>query len=114
MQWPVKAQAAHAIGTMATKLDTNIQAETQARLVSLLLVGLEGRTWGGKEALMKSLADVVKFAPDTLKAGMAVEEQDKLVEVHTGPNQTTRLQSSLRWRRSASLSESFREDKNYF
>ena len=109
-QWPVKAQAVRVIGTVATKLDTNIQA----RLVSLLLAGLEGRTWAGKEALMKSLADIVKFAPDTLKAGMAVEEQDKLVEVHTGPNQTTRLQSSLRWRRSASLSESFREDKNYF
>ena len=33
-QWPVKVQAARAIGTVATKLDTNIQAETQARLVS--------------------------------------------------------------------------------
>ena len=69
-QWPVKVQAARAIGTVATKLDTNIQAETQARLVSLLPAGLEGRTWAGKEALMKSLADIIKFAPDTLKAGM--------------------------------------------
>ena len=85
-QWSVKVQAARAIGTVATKLDTNIQAETQARLVNLLPAGLEGRTWAGKEALMKSLADIIKFAPDTLKAGMAVEEQDKLVEVHTGPN----------------------------
>ena len=78
-QWSVKVQAARAIGTVATKLDTNIQAETQARLVSVLLAGLEGRTWAGKEALMKSLADIIKFAPDTLKAGMAVEEQDNLV-----------------------------------
>ena len=91
-QWSVKVQAARAIGTVATKLDTNIQA----RLVSLLLAGLEGRTWAGKEALMKSLADIIKFAPDTLKAGMAVEEQNKLVEVHTGPNQTTRPRSLLR------------------
>ena len=59
-QWPVKAQAARAIGTVATKLETNIQAETQARLVSLLLAGLEGRTWAGKESLMKSLADIEK------------------------------------------------------
>ena len=80
-QWPVKAQAARAIGTVATKLETNIQAETQARLVSLLLAGLEGRTWAGKESLMKSLADIVKSAPETLRAGMALEEQDKLVEV---------------------------------
>ena len=39
-QWPVKVQAARAIGTVATKLDTIIQT----RLVSLLLAGLEGRT----------------------------------------------------------------------
>ena len=38
---------------------------------------------------------------------LILSEQDKLVEVHTGPNQTTRLRSSLRWRRSASLSEIF-------
>ena len=32
----MKAQAARAIGTVATKLETNIQAETQARLEGIL------------------------------------------------------------------------------
>ena len=53
----------------------------------------------------------MKRMTDIVKDGMGVEEQDKLVEAHTGPNQTTRLRSSLRWRRSASLSASFREDR---
>ena len=79
-QWPVKAQAARAMGTVATKLAANIQPDTQARLVTLLLSGLEGRTWAGKEELIRSLANIVKSAPDILRANMAEVEKDKLVE----------------------------------
>ena len=79
-QWPVKAQAARAMGTVATKLAANIQPDTQARLVTLLLSGLEGRTWAGKEELIKSLADIVKAAPDILRANMVEVEKDRLVE----------------------------------
>ena len=80
-QWPVKAQAARAVGTVASKLASNIQPETQARLVHMLLAGLEGRTWAGKESLVRSLADVVKAAPEILRSSMAEEERDKLVAV---------------------------------
>ena len=79
-QWPVKAQAARAMGTVATKLAANIQPETQAKLVSLLLSGLEGRTWAGKEELLKSLANIVKSAPETLRTNMVEKEKDRLVE----------------------------------
>ena len=79
-QWPVKAQAARAMGTVATKLAANIQPDTQTRLVTLLLSGLEGRTWAGKEELIRSLANIVKSAPDILRANMAEVEKDKLVE----------------------------------
>ena len=72
----MKAQAARAVGTVASKLASNIQPETQARLVHMLLAGLEGRTWAGKESLVRSLADVVKSAPEILRSNMAEEERD--------------------------------------
>ena len=73
-QWPVKAQAARAMGTVATKLAANIQPDSQARLVLLLLCDLGGRTWDSKEELSESLADIVKSAPDILRVNMVVRE----------------------------------------
>jgi len=78
-QWSVKAQAARAIGTVATKLGGTIQAGTQKKLVGLLLTGLEGRTWGGKECLLRSLADIATSGAELMIANMK-EEMGKLVE----------------------------------
>jgi len=78
-QWAVKAQAARAIGTVATKLGGTIQPGIQKKLVGLLLTGLEGRTWTGKECLLRSLADIASSGPEIMVVNMA-EEMDKLVE----------------------------------
>ena len=77
----MKAQAARAVGTVATKLGPGIKPEIQARLVTLLVVGLEGRTWTGKESLINSLAELVKSAPEVLRSNMVKEEQDKMESV---------------------------------
>lgn len=79
-QWSVKAQAARAIGTVASKLGVTIQPPVQKQLIDLLLAGLDGRTWAGKECLLRSLADIATSGPD-LMAGNVKEEVDKLVEV---------------------------------
>lgn len=78
-QWPVKAQAARAIGTVATKLGGTIQPAVQKRLIGLLLAGLEGRTWDGKECLLRSLADIATSGADLMVTNMK-EDMDKLIE----------------------------------
>merc|ERR1719341_3095950 len=78
-QWPVKAQAARAIGTVATKLGGTIQPAVQKKLIGLLLTGLDGRTWDGKECLLRSLADIATSGADLMVANMK-EDMDKLVE----------------------------------
>jgi hypothetical protein len=50
----VKAQAARAMGTVATKLGGTIAPATQKRLADLLLAALAGRTWAGKECVLRS------------------------------------------------------------
>jgi len=67
-QWSVKAQAARAMGTVATKLGGTIQPSTQRRLVTVLLAALQGRTWTGKECLLRSLSDLAVSAPESLSA----------------------------------------------
>jgi proteasome component ECM29 len=54
-QWAVKAQAARAMGTVATKLGGTIAPATQKRLADLLLAALAGRTWAGKECVLRSV-----------------------------------------------------------
>ena len=56
------------------KLAANIQPDSQARLVLLLLSDLGGRTWDSKEELSESLADILKSAPDILRVNMVVRE----------------------------------------
>jgi len=77
-QWPVKAQAAKAIGTVAKKLGATIQSETQIKLLELLLTGLEGRTWTGKENLLRAIADIAKSAPELLRNNLK-DNNDKLI-----------------------------------
>jgi len=78
-QWPVKAQAARAIGTVATKLGGTIQPAVQKRLIGLLLSGLEGRTWTGKECLLRSLADIATSGAELMMTNVK-DEIDQLVE----------------------------------
>jgi proteasome component ECM29 len=57
-QWKVKAQAARAMGTVATTLGETFPLKEQQLLLTILINSLAGRTWDGKEAVVKAVADV--------------------------------------------------------
>ena len=57
--WKLKSQAATAIGTMANPLKSNLNIDQRAILLRILLDGLTGRTWEGKEHLLHALASLV-------------------------------------------------------
>ncbi|KAG8232783.1 hypothetical protein J437_LFUL013280 [Ladona fulva] len=70
--WAMKAQAARAAGTVAAKLGTELGPEHRVLLVKLLVGGLKGRTWAGKECLLNALAPLCTTSnfenfPDELK-----------------------------------------------
>ena len=46
--WSMKAQAAAAMNTMATKLGSNLGPPQLGLLLTALITGLAGRTWTGK------------------------------------------------------------------
>ncbi|XP_066994237.2 proteasome adapter and scaffold protein ECM29 isoform X2 [Anabrus simplex] len=56
--WTMKAQAARAVATVASKVGTTMNQASRQELVSVLLNGLSGRTWNGKENLLQALASV--------------------------------------------------------
>nr|XP_054765332.1 proteasome adapter and scaffold protein ECM29-like [Lytechinus pictus] len=56
--WPRKAQAARAMGTVATKLGAKLQPPQLGLLLGALLDGLQGRTWDGKDELLKAISTV--------------------------------------------------------
>merc|ERR1719244_229958 len=76
-QWAVKAQAARAMGTVVTKLGGTIQSATQRKLVTHLLTGLQGRTWTGKECLLRSLSDLAVSAGDILSTTLAQAKNEE-------------------------------------
>ena len=79
-QWGVKAQAARALGTVSRKLGTNITRETQASIITLLLAGLEGKTWSSKETLLKALADTGSGAPEIIRENISDDRIRWLVD----------------------------------
>jgi hypothetical protein len=52
-QWQMKAQAARAMGKIGQKLETSIPVKEERLLLTVLLNGLSGRTWVGKEPSCK-------------------------------------------------------------
>lgn len=65
--WTTKAQAAAAMSTVADKLGSNLGPPHLGNLMSALLIGLQGRTWAGKEALLHALQVVCTSCSDSLK-----------------------------------------------
>lgn len=57
--WKLKSQSAAAIGSMASSLKSNLNPDQRATLLRILLDGLTGRTWEGKEHLLHALASLV-------------------------------------------------------
>ncbi|XP_068144819.1 proteasome-associated protein ECM29 homolog [Drosophila tropicalis] len=58
--WSRKSQAANAIQTIATRLASSLDEAERVRLIKLLLTGLQGRTFQGKERLLQALAALCK------------------------------------------------------
>ncbi|KAK9876967.1 hypothetical protein WA026_015999 [Henosepilachna vigintioctopunctata] len=65
--WTIKAQAANAISTVANKLGSSLHITHQHSLIKILLNGLSGRTWNGKNKLLKALANVCMNCKESLK-----------------------------------------------
>ncbi|KAK4005791.1 hypothetical protein OUZ56_010915 [Daphnia magna] len=57
--WKLKSQSAAAIGSMANSLKSHLNLTQRAILFRILLDGLAGRTWEGKEHLLHALASLV-------------------------------------------------------
>ncbi|EDW31715.1 GL11265 [Drosophila persimilis] len=75
--WSRKAQAANAIQTIATRLCSSLEEPERVRLIRLLLSGLQGRTFEGKERLLQALAALCKgldrnneICPSIIEAAM--------------------------------------------
>ncbi|KAK5644780.1 hypothetical protein RI129_006080 [Pyrocoelia pectoralis] len=71
--WNMKAQAATAISTVAVKLGTSLEAKERNALIQILLNGLNGRTWNGKEKLLNALASICSGCKDSLKEDKEVD-----------------------------------------
>ena len=56
--WATKAQAGRALTTVSQKLGPSLTEDQIYKLVSLVLTGLQGRTWTGKEALVTALSNI--------------------------------------------------------
>lgn len=56
--WTMKAQAANAVAFVASKLGSTMDAKHTKNLLQILLNGLSGRTWNGKDKLLKAMASI--------------------------------------------------------
>ncbi|XP_075231899.1 proteasome adapter and scaffold protein ECM29 [Lycorma delicatula] len=58
--WPVRAQAARSIKTLAEKIGDSLENDRRDALVDLLVNALQGRVWDGKEHLLFALSTLCK------------------------------------------------------
>ncbi|KAJ1522342.1 hypothetical protein ONE63_002635 [Megalurothrips usitatus] len=65
--WIIKEQAANAIETLSNKMGASLQTNQRTELIEILLLGLSGRTWQGKESLLQALASVSTNCRESLK-----------------------------------------------
>ncbi|XP_065156025.1 proteasome adapter and scaffold protein ECM29-like [Atheta coriaria] len=65
--WNMKAQAANSVSTIANKLGTTMDAKHRNNLVSILVNGLTGRTWSGKDKLLNALASICSNCKESIK-----------------------------------------------
>ncbi|KAJ8933932.1 hypothetical protein NQ314_013688 [Rhamnusium bicolor] len=65
--WNMKAQAANAVSTIAHKLGTTMDPKHRNALINILLTGLSGRTWNGKDKLLKALASICSNCKDAIQ-----------------------------------------------
>ncbi|XP_015114658.1 proteasome adapter and scaffold protein ECM29 [Diachasma alloeum] len=64
--WTTKAQAANAVSTVATKVGSSMDENSRNGLLKILVNGLQGRTWNGKERLVHALATLACNSKEAL------------------------------------------------
>ncbi|XP_011307486.1 proteasome-associated protein ECM29 homolog [Fopius arisanus] len=64
--WTIKAQAANAVSTVATKIGSSMDDNSRNGLLMVLINGLQGRTWNGKETLVQALATLACNSKESL------------------------------------------------
>ncbi|XP_014217029.1 proteasome-associated protein ECM29 homolog [Copidosoma floridanum] len=65
--WKTKAQAANAVSSLATKLGSTIDEDARNLLLNILVNGLQGRTWNGKEKLLVALSTLSCNSKEALR-----------------------------------------------
>ncbi|XP_044754481.1 proteasome adapter and scaffold protein ECM29 [Coccinella septempunctata] len=73
--WSTKAQAANAITTLANKIGSNLDMNNLTSLIDILLNNLKGRTWNGKEKLLKALASICTNCKDSINSSEDLKKQ---------------------------------------
>lgn len=81
--WSVKAQAARAIATVADKLGSQLGPPHLAALLSAVTDGLSGRTWKGKEALLKALSTICTSCKEEILKGNPDPKQPSIEQIMT-------------------------------
>lgn len=66
-KWTMKSQAANCVRTIANTLGTGMEREHRKELIGILLNGLSGRTWDGKDMLLRALASICVSCKEILK-----------------------------------------------
>lgn len=69
--WKMKAQGAAAMATVAKQQTGSLVPPHLGMVLSALMQGLAGRTWTGKEELLKAIASVVTSCSDELQKPVA-------------------------------------------
>nr|DBA28234.1 TPA: hypothetical protein GDO54_008627 [Pyxicephalus adspersus] len=67
--WKMKAQGAAAMASIAKQQTGSLVPPHLGMILNTLLQGLPGRTWAGKEELLKAIGTVVSNCSDQLKEG---------------------------------------------
>ncbi|GFO03251.1 proteasome-associated protein ecm29-like protein [Plakobranchus ocellatus] len=81
--WSVKAQSARAIATVADKLGSQLGPPHLASLLTAVLDGLSGRTWQGKEALLRALSTICTSCKDEILRGTPESKQPSIEQILT-------------------------------
>lgn len=66
--WTMKAQAANAISTVAAKLGKSMEKQHMIALMNVLVAGLKGRTWCGKDKLLMAVATICSNCTEAIRS----------------------------------------------
>ncbi|CAG0913472.1 unnamed protein product [Notodromas monacha] len=101
--WTKKAQAGRVIGTMAEKVGDQINTITMEYFVPELNSAIDGRSWTGKEDLLKALVSLSKYCRETM-LGTPKLVQEAETSVNILLNEARKKDRSLAYRRDVILS----------